>query len=66
MSLMRGYIDCPPVQKHYTQRRKETIPNNNSISSNISISTLSEKAKAENINFLALLKENYAVTEVGV
>lgn len=66
MSLMRGYIDSPPVQKHYTQRRKETIPNNNSISSNISISTLSEKAKTENTDFLALLKENYEVAEVGV
>ena len=66
MSLMRGYIDSLPVQKHYTQRSRQKISENNSISSNISISTLSEKAKTENADFLALLKENYAVTEVGV
>ena len=66
MSLMRGYIDSPPVQKHYTQRSRHTISENNSISSNISISSLADKAKAENTDFLALLKENYAVTEVGV
>ena len=66
MSLMRGYIDSPPAQKHYTQRSRHTISENNSISSNISISTLSEKAKTENADFLALLKENYAVAEVGV
>ena len=66
MSLMRGYIDSPPVQKHYTQRSRHTISENNSISSNISISSLADKSKAENTDFLALLKENYTVTEVGV
>ena len=66
MSLMRGYIDSSPAQKHYTQRSRQKISENNSISSNISISILAEKAKAENTDFLALLKENYAVTEVGV
>ena len=66
MSLMRGYIDSPPVQKHYTQRSRQKISENNSISSNISISILAEKAKAENTDFLILLKENYTVTEVGV
>lgn len=66
MSLMRGYIDSPPVQKHYTQRSRQKISENNSISNNISISRLAEKAKTENADFLALLKENYTVTEAGV
>lgn len=66
MSLMRRYIDSSPVQKHYTQRSRQKISENNSISNNISISSLADKAKAENTDFLALLKENYAVTEVGV
>ena len=66
MSLMRGYIDSPPVQKHYTQRSRQKISENNSISNNISISSLAEKAKTENTDFLILLEENYAVTEVGV
>ena len=66
MSLMRRYIDSSPVQKHYTQRSRQKISENNSISNNISISSLADKAKAENTDFLALLKENYTVTEVGV
>lgn len=66
MSLMRGYIDSPTVQKHYTQRNRQQISENNSISNNISISSLAEKAKTENADFLALLKENYTVAEVGI
>ena len=66
MSLMRGYIDSPPAQKHYTQRSRQEISENNSVINEISISSLAEKAKAEDMDFLILLKENYTVTEVGI
>ena len=73
LSLLHGYIQPSVIQNKSTTRKKKTIAdlninqtNDSQKQENYSIAAISEKAKTENIDVVALLKTVYKVVEVAI
>lgn len=73
LSLLHGYIQPSVIQNKSTTRKKKTIAdlNINQTSDsqkqeNYSIAAIAEKAKTENLDVVALLKNVYKVVEVAI
>lgn len=76
LSLLHGYIQPSVIQNKPTTRKKKTaasVKKNQSAvvkqaeeQANYSISEIAEKAKAENLDVVELLKEVYTVIEVAI
>lgn len=76
LSLLHGYIQPSVIQNNPTTRKKKTaasVKKNQSAvakqaeeQANYSISKIAEKAKAENLDVVELLKEVYTIVEVAI
>lgn len=76
LSLLHGYIQPSVIQNKPTTRKKKTatsVQKNQSAvvkqaeeQANYSITEIAERAKAENLNVVELLKEVYIVVEVAI
>ena len=76
LSLLHGYIQPSVIQNNPTTRKKKaaasvkknqgTIINQAEEQASYSISEIAEKAKAENLDVVELLKEVYTIVEVAI
>lgn len=76
LSLLHGYIQPSVIQNKPTTRKKKTVAsvqkNQSAVvkqaeeQANYSITEIAERAKAENLNVVELLKEVYIVVEVAI
>lgn len=74
LSLLHGYIQPSVIQNNPTTRKKKTVASvkkNQSAESKVkhegySISEIAEKAKAENLDVVELLKAVYTIVEVAI
>lgn len=76
LSLLHGYIQLSVIQNKPTTKKKKTVAsvqkNQSAVvkqaeeQANYSITEIAERAKAENLNVVELLKEVYIVVEVAI
>lgn len=76
LSLLHGYIQPSVIQNKPTTKKKKTVAsvqkNQSAVvkqaeeQANYSITEIAERAKAENLNVIELLKEVYIVVEVAI
>lgn len=70
--LLHGYIQPSVIQNKSTSKKKKTAANiknqiqNNIIQEGCSFSTIAEKAKAEHLDVVELLKDVYIIIEVAI
>ena len=66
LSLLHSYVDAPPTQKVSRKKEKFTVLKDEKVIPGISITSLADKVKTENADFITLLKENFEVSEVSI
>ena len=70
LSLLHGYIQPSVIQNNPTTKKKKTAAsvkkNQAEEQENYSIGEIAEKAKAENLDVVELLKEVYTIVEVAI